>query len=173
MTEKQRRQYYRFETRAGECLLVYVRQPFQAIRLFLPGGVSETALSIAECQGAVEGPVATVAGFVQHYFAGDISDPPSRDLLLMDQLTAKEQALLRAVADIPYGMTRTYGEVAATAGFSDAARFAGNTLAKNPFPVIIPCHRVIRADGTPGGFGAGTRLKAAMLKLEERIFPLG
>lgn len=165
--EQQRKCYLRFGTRAGECLLVYTRQPFQAIRLFLPGVMSETALSVADCDCADSGPASVVSGFVQSYFNGLKSEPPPLDWLLMDQLTENEQTLLQVVAEIPYGKTMTYGEVAVAAGFDRGARFAGNTLGKNPFPVIIPCHRVIRSDGSLGGFGADIRLKEGMLKMEQ------
>lgn len=167
ITEHQRKCYLRFGTRAGECLLIYMRQPFQAIRLFLPGTVSETALSVADCACVNSGSALVVSEFVRNYFDGLRPAPPSLDWLLMAQLTENEQTLLRVVASIPYGQTMAYAEVAAAAGFDRGARFAGNTLGKNPFPIIIPCHRVIRSDGSLGGFGADTRLKEAMLRLEQ------
>jgi methylated-DNA-[protein]-cysteine S-methyltransferase len=52
------------------------------------------------------------------------------------------------------------------AGMPRAARFVGNTMANNRYPVFIPCHRVIKSDGSPGGFGGGTALKEKMLALE-------
>ncbi|HSM74186.1 MAG TPA: methylated-DNA--[protein]-cysteine S-methyltransferase, partial [Desulfobacterales bacterium] len=67
-----------------------------------------------------------------------------------------------------YGQIRTYREVAQAAGNPGAARAAGTALAKNPYPVLIPCHRVIRSDGSCGQFGGGTPLKRTMLALERQ-----
>lgn len=71
------------------------------------------------------------------------------------------------LAKIPYGQTRTYAWVAKSCGRPRAARAVGNALARNPFPLIVPCHRVIRSDGKLGGFAAGTEVKSALLNLEK------
>lgn len=78
--------------------------------------------------------------------------------------------VLEVVGEIPYGETRSYGEVAELAGVPRAARAAGSALARNPIGLIIPCHRVVRSDGTTGGYGgglSGTRLKRRLLDLEQ------
>jgi len=78
--------------------------------------------------------------------------------------------VLRVVAEIPYGETRSYGEVAELAGRLRAARAAGTALARNPIGLVIPCHRVVRSDGSTGGYGgglSGTRLKQSLLDLEQ------
>lgn len=69
---------------------------------------------------------------------------------------------------IPYGETRTYQWLAAALGYPLAARAVGNALAKNPLPILIPCHRVIRSDGNLGGFSGGVQLKRALLQMEAR-----
>lgn len=71
-------------------------------------------------------------------------------------------------AKIPYGETRTYTFIAERIGKYNSYRAVGNALGKNPFPLVIPCHRVIKKDGAPGGFTAigGTKLKEKLLKLE-------
>lgn len=73
-----------------------------------------------------------------------------------------------AAEQIPFGALRTYGWVAQMIGRPKAARAAGNALGKNPFPIIIPCHRVIKENGTLGGFSAplGTVMKTKLLRLE-------
>lgn len=74
------------------------------------------------------------------------------------------------VRKIPKGKTLTYGQVAAAIGRPGAARAVGNALNKNPYPSTdVPCHRVIRSDGSVGGFAFGTRKKTAMLKKEGAI----
>jgi methylated-DNA-[protein]-cysteine S-methyltransferase len=85
----------------------------------------------------------------------------------LSRFTTAQQAVYRTVATIPYGQTASYGQVARMAGVPNAARFVGTTMANNPYPVFIPCHRVIRSDGTPGLFGGGEPLKARMLALEK------
>ncbi len=70
------------------------------------------------------------------------------------------------VSEIPYGEVRTYGWVAAQLGRSKAARAVGRALAENPFPIVVPCHRIVRGDGSLGGFSAGIAWKKALLQLE-------
>jgi len=80
------------------------------------------------------------------------------------------QKVLQATTRIPYGETASYGEVAALAGSPGAARAAGTALSVNPIALIVPCHRIIKADGSTGGYGggkAGTRLKQRLLDLEK------
>jgi methylated-DNA-[protein]-cysteine S-methyltransferase len=73
---------------------------------------------------------------------------------------------LQRLAEVPYGTTVSYGELAARAGNERAARAAGAACATNPVAIVIPCHRVLRSDGGLGGFGGGLELKEALLRLE-------
>ena len=77
-----------------------------------------------------------------------------------------QTAVRRACRTIPWGHTRSYSWIASRIGRTNASRAVGNALARNPLPIIIPCHRVIRADGTLGGFTLGPRIKTHLLKLE-------
>jgi methylated-DNA-[protein]-cysteine S-methyltransferase len=76
------------------------------------------------------------------------------------------RGVLRATAAIPYGEMASYGDVAAAAGSPRAARAAGNALAGNPIPIVVPCHRVIHADGGLGGYTGGLETKRFLLRLE-------
>lgn len=76
------------------------------------------------------------------------------------------QRVLAACAAIPWGTTRTYGQLAAEIGSVQAARAVGQALGRNPVPILIPCHRVICADGSLGGFGAGLEIKRRLLEWE-------
>jgi methylated-DNA-[protein]-cysteine S-methyltransferase len=67
---------------------------------------------------------------------------------------------------IPRGRVCSYSRLAALAGNPRAARAVGSALARNPFPIIIPCHRTVRSDGTLGGFGGGLPMKRALLEME-------
>jgi O-6-methylguanine DNA methyltransferase len=82
------------------------------------------------------------------------------------------QKVLKACMKIPFGKTITYAQLAKKAGFPKAARAVGSVLAKNKLPLIIPCHRVIRADGKIGNFSAqgGTKLKKRMIDYEKNQY---
>lgn len=82
-------------------------------------------------------------------------------------LTPFQQAVLRATVEIPYGLTETYGEVAERVGAPRAARAVGTALSKNPVPLLIPCHRVVRSGGDVGQYGmGGTAIKKRLLRRE-------
>jgi methylated-DNA-[protein]-cysteine S-methyltransferase len=74
-----------------------------------------------------------------------------------------------ALARIPFGETRSYGEIADQIGRPGAARAVGRANATNPVPLVVPCHRVIGADGTLTGFGGGMHLKVRLLEHERRV----
>jgi methylated-DNA-[protein]-cysteine S-methyltransferase len=77
--------------------------------------------------------------------------------------------LLRArqgIATIPYGETRTYTELAREAGNERAVRAAGSACSRNPIPLVVPCHRVLRSDGSLGGYAGGLGMKERLLELE-------
>ena len=78
------------------------------------------------------------------------------------------RAVYKATREIPAGTTRSYGEVARAIGRRDGARDVGTALARNPFPIIVPCHRVVAANGALTGFSApgGLQTKRRMLELE-------
>ncbi len=69
-------------------------------------------------------------------------------------------------AKIPFGRISSYGRIGRRLGYPMAGRAVGQALGRNPFPIVIPCHRVVRGDGTLGGFGMGLGLKARLLALE-------
>lgn len=74
-----------------------------------------------------------------------------------------QRAVLRAEHGVPRGRVTTYGALAAHLGRPGAARAVGNALANNPFPIIVPCHRAVRSDGSLGGFQGGLAMKRALL----------
>ena len=97
------------------------------------------------------------------YFSGGragLPEPP------MGGYTPFQQAVWRAARQVPYGETRSYGEVARAVGRPGAARAVGAALGKNPFVLAVPCHRVVGANGALTGFACGIEWKAALLKWE-------
>jgi methylated-DNA-[protein]-cysteine S-methyltransferase len=81
--------------------------------------------------------------------------------------SAFQKQVWEAARLIPYGETRSYGWVARQIGKPKAARAVGQALGKNPFLIVVPCHRVIAGDGTLGGFGGGLEMKKTLLELEK------
>jgi methylated-DNA-[protein]-cysteine S-methyltransferase len=98
------------------------------------------------------------------YFAGRGRDF-SLDLDLTDA-TDFDAAVWQATRHIPYGTTMSYGELAIMAGHPGAARAVGGAMARCPFFPVVPCHRVIHADGSIGGWGSATWIKRWLLELE-------
>jgi O-6-methylguanine DNA methyltransferase len=88
------------------------------------------------------------------------------DLSLDVRGTAFQRAVWNEIARIPYGATTTYGEIARCIGKPKATRAVGAANGANPLPIIIPCHRVLGANGSLTGFGGGLEMKAALLRLE-------
>ena len=80
--------------------------------------------------------------------------------------TAFQRQVWQALCEIPHGETRSYGEIAARIGSEGGSRAVGLANHENPVPLIVPCHRVINADGTLGGFGGGVELKRWLLRHE-------
>lgn len=107
------------------------------------------------------------------YFGGK---PPTYRVSIPEG-TDFQKAVWRATVEIPFGETRTYGEIAEAVGHGPgSARAVGGAMGRNPIPPLIPCHRVVGADGGLTGFGYGVEWKAALLELEgyegEALAPL-
>lgn len=83
-------------------------------------------------------------------------------------MTDFEKKVLKVTTKIPFGCLRTYKWVAREAGRPGAWRAAANALSKNPYPLIIPCHRVVKSSGQSGGYSLGAGLKKKLIKLEEK-----
>lgn len=108
-----------------------------------------------------------LAGLLESCFAGEaVGFDIARLPLDLSGLSEFYLRLATALAGVAYGQTTSYGALAAAAGRPRAARAAGNFLAANPFPVILPCHRVVRSDGGLGGFSGGAGWKRRLLALE-------
>lgn len=84
-----------------------------------------------------------------------------------------DRRVLRAASELDFGEVVPYGELARRIGRPRAARAVGGALGRNPVPVVVPCHRVVRDDGGLGGYGSGTEYKARLLRIEGRQDLLG
>ncbi len=94
----------------------------------------------------------------------------SLDIAHLDLCSQFQQKVLRAEHGIPRGSVSTYQRIAKYLGNPNGARAVGTALATNPFPIIIPCHRAIRSDGTLGGYQGGLGMKQTLLKMEGIFF---
>jgi methylated-DNA-[protein]-cysteine S-methyltransferase len=106
---------------------------------------------------------------LEQYFAGERT---SFDLPVDWSLARGfRRRVLRELAGIPYGQTRTYAEIAARAGNPRAHRAAGSACGANPVPLVVPCHRVVRSGGQIGNYGGGPEMKEYLLRLENALPP--
>lgn len=105
------------------------------------------------------------------YFEDKIVDFNTKNTVFLNNFGKFPNSILKTCQKIKYGQTITYKELAQKAGYTNASRAVGNVLAKNPIPLIIPCHRIIRSDGKMGGFTApgGTNLKKRLIQHENHI----
>lgn len=131
-----------------------------------------TAISFAKNGVAADEPEGSVARRevfaeaieqLDAYFARKLR---SFELTLRPQGTPFQLRVWEALRAIPYGETRSYSDVACTIGKPDAVRAVGSANGANPLPIVVPCHRVVGADGSLTGFGGGLRVKRFLLDLE-------
>lgn len=153
-----------FDTALGPCGIAWGKSGLHGVQI---GGGSVTA-RWPGLEEAVPPPhvAATIAQVVAHLNG---QRPDYGDVTFdFSQVSAWEASVLRAAFAIPYGETRTYGALARTLGDPVAAQAVGQALGRNPWPIVIPCHRITASNGKTGGFsapgGAATKLK--LLEIE-------
>lgn len=106
---------------------------------------------------------------IGRYLDGEAVELPP-DHLDANNCSPFQWRVLMAERTIPRGRVCSYGQLAAIIGNPRAARAVGSALARNPFPIVIPCHRTVRSDGSLGGFGGGLAMKRALLEMEGVAF---
>jgi methylated-DNA-[protein]-cysteine S-methyltransferase len=151
--------YTSVESPIGELLLLGDGQVLSG--LYMQGGRKPIAIGPRwRCSSAAFG---QVQAQLLQYFAGERA---AFDVSVTMRGDPFERLVWRALRDIPYGETVSYGEVARRIGHPSAARAVGLANARNPIAIIVPCHRVIGADGTLTGYAGGLERKRALLELE-------
>jgi methylated-DNA-[protein]-cysteine S-methyltransferase len=108
---------------------------------------------------------ADVRAQLDEYFDGTRT---SFDLAMRASGNPLQLAVWKLIAAIPYGVTRSYGHLARDLGDQSLAQAVGTACGRNPLPVVVPCHRVVGADGSLVGFGGGLHRKRFLLDLEHR-----
>lgn len=107
----------------------------------------------------------TITQQLDEYFSGQRT---TFDMHIdLSEITDFRRAVLEHLVTIPYGETRTYTQVAEAVGRPRAVRAVGSACATNPVPIVIPCHRVLRSDGSLGGYAGGLDMKRTLLELEQ------
>lgn len=146
-------------TPAGLVRVAFAVQDHEAVLTSLAARISPRVL---EAPGRLD----PVARQLDEYFAGRRRrfDVPV-DLRLLGGF---RRTVVEHLVDIGYGRTASYTEVAGAAGSPRAVRAVGTACALNPVPVVLPCHRVVRSDGSPGRYAGGTEAKLLLLELESR-----
>jgi len=138
-------------------------------RVFLPSPGVSAELKTGREFGPVDRAGSSFADDVSEKLAalatGASVDVPL-NILDFGSTSAFSRKVLRTLMDVGRGTTVSYGELAEKAGFSGAARAVGSVLASNPFPLVIPCHRVVRSDGSSGSYQGGIEMKKYLLEAE-------
>ncbi len=160
-----------FDTAIGRCGIAWGERGVAGVQLPETGDCETRARMLHRFPAAGEAvPPRDVQGVVDRIAAllrGEASDL-STVPLDMDQVPAFHRRVYEAARAIPPGMTLSYGDIAARVGAPGAARAVGQALGRNPFPIVVPCHRVLAAGGKIGGFSAqgGIATKRRMLAIE-------
>ncbi|MBV8845225.1 MAG: methylated-DNA--[protein]-cysteine S-methyltransferase [Bryobacterales bacterium] len=159
--------YFYIETPIGKLLIAGDADSVRHIRFPEKGAAASADAGWIE--GAT-GPLRESARQLKEYFDGRRME---FDLPLLPEGTQFQKSVWRKLQDIPYGQTISYGELARRVGSPKASRAVGAANGQNPIPIVIPCHRVIGANGKLTGFGGGLPTKEALLALESRQLTLG
>jgi methylated-DNA-[protein]-cysteine S-methyltransferase len=151
-----------FETELGWCAIEWRGEEISRLEF-----VADAAARAGQQSSNLSKAPAGLVAAIRSYCRGERES--FAELALSPAGTEFQQRVWNAARKIPYGETRTYAELAAELGDANAARAVGSALGKNPALLIIPCHRVIAANGRLGGFSApqGVALKAKLLAMEK------
>jgi methylated-DNA-[protein]-cysteine S-methyltransferase len=166
-TGSEQRFYTSIDSPIGELLLLGDGQVLRG--LYMQEG--RKPVQIAPRWERSEAPFANVREQLREYFVGERTTFENLPLALDG--APFERRVWRALQDIPYGETASYGEIARNVGQPGAARAVGLANGRNPIAVIVPCHRVIGANGTLVGYGGGLERKRLLLELEQGQASLG
>ena len=155
-----------FDSPVGELFVAATERGLARIS-YRPEGMEET---LARTFGArvLRFPLDEVRRELDEYFEGRRRD---FDLPLDLRVAPFPADVLRELALVPYGHTDTYGSLAAKAGRPGAARAVGTVMNRNPIPIVLPCHRIIGANGSLTGYAGGLDVKRRLLQLEGATLP--
>ena len=154
---------YKMESEAGSLYLVASEQGLQGIFWHKQPVQLVKSLNPLHEQEKI---ILNVIKQIEEYFKGQRK---TFNIVLSFSGTSFQKQVWRELSKIPFGKTVSYKDIAKRIKNSKAVRAVGSANGKNPFSIIIPCHRVIAADGSIGGYGGGVPVKRRLLELEQRI----
>nr|WP_320160659.1 MGMT family protein [uncultured Methanoregula sp.] len=163
-----------FSTQFGSVRLIWT-EPASGLkveRIILPGdtraedGKFPPATSVKSVDNEL---VSSLVDGIRSFLSGE-DVVFGTEILDLDRCRPFQRQVLLAEHGIPRGKVSTYGRIARHLGIPGSARAVGNALARNPFPLVIPCHRALRSDGDPGGFQGGQEMKVRLLAMEGARF---
>jgi methylated-DNA-[protein]-cysteine S-methyltransferase len=164
-----------FATPIGTCGIAWSPHGLRGVQLpeaDEEAGLARLAHRFADLALASPEPVADVIAEIGRHLSGE---PVGYQKVKLDfgNVHPFERSVYAAARAIPFGETRTYGALAAQVGDPLAAQAVGQALGRNPWPIIVPCHRITAADGRTGGFSApgGTTTKLRLLEIEGALAP--
>ncbi|HEY2327546.1 MAG TPA: methylated-DNA--[protein]-cysteine S-methyltransferase [Gaiellaceae bacterium] len=153
--------YDLLDSPVGELLVAATDRGLCRISYFPERAEDEIARTIG--RRLLRSPLDEVKRELDEYFSGARHD---FELSLDLRVAEFHEDVLRELARVPYGTTTTYGALAARAGHPKAARAVGTVMNRNPIPIVLPCHRVVGANGSLTGYAGGLDVKEKLLALE-------
>jgi len=168
-------QYEIFETAIGTCAIAFGLRGIFAIGL--PESTRSALLArfdrlARRHTGPLPADICRAIAAVQAHLCGDVKDL-TRIEIDLEHVPPFDRRVYECAQRIAPGQTKTYGDLASEAGTPELARQVGQSLGRNPIPLIVPCHRVVQANRRLGGFSAagGTALKLRLLEIEKALGP--
>ncbi len=150
----------------GEMTIIWeAGEPLRVVRILLPSRRGELGTGYPQATESTDSAISDLAEDIARFLGGaDVTF--SLDLMDVDQCSPFQRSVILAEYGVPWGYVTTYGRLARHIGAPRASRAAGRALATNPFPIVIPCHRAVRSDGSLGGYQGGVEMKARLLEME-------
>ena len=154
------------DTSYGEMTIIWTAgEPLRVVRILLPSRRGELGIRYPQATESTDSAIGDLAEDIARFLDGeDVTF--SLDLMDVDQCSPFQRSVILAEYGVPRGHVTTYGRLARHLGAPRASRAAGRALATNPFPIVIPCHRAVRSDGSLGGYQGGVEMKARLLEME-------
>lgn len=162
----ERLHYSLADTSYGEMTVIWeVGEPLRVVRILLSSRRGELGIRYPQATESTDSAIGDLAEDLARFLDGeDVTF--SLDLMDLDQCSTFQRSVILAEYGVPRGHVTTYGRLARHIGAPRASRAAGRALATNPFPIVIPCHRAVRSDGSLGGYQGGVEMKAGLLEME-------
>ncbi|MBN1232103.1 MAG: methylated-DNA--[protein]-cysteine S-methyltransferase [Candidatus Coatesbacteria bacterium] len=160
---KTRYSFYPWPSPVG--LLILISSPLGLKRIIFASAMPDWYSQISLYADEDQRPLNSTIRSLRSYFF-DKNDKGLRKLKLDISGTPFQMSVWKKLIEIPYGSIRTYAAIAKNIGHPDSARAVGNAIGRNPVPIIIPCHRVIKSDGSLGGFICDVKMKRILLEKE-------